>query len=505
MIYSQNLSILTTTTELYDCFREGFGRNLSGPILWQEVHTNPQHPLYIAQPLERGSNNYYSIYKEVHSMNHKLWLYHIGPIQECDLALNEFTVLTGPQSSGKSTVAKAIYFFRTVKQDILNIVMQGGPQAVSDRNVASWRTVLTQRLKDKFLQLFGTSWIMPLDMEMKYTYKKNVSIRVSLTENYDEPLKNYIQIEFSSEVEDYLADLGQRNFSNISSGQRKHVEQQLSQWFNDPYETVFIPAGRNLITLLSAQLNYIFTSLEDSQLRNIDYITKRYTELILKLKPTFSNGMDGVIQEIKADPLRLKKYKEIQPVVDLLMNAAKQVLNGSYRYTENEERLYLADNTYVKINLASSGQQEVVWLFNLLFYYLVEQRKVFLIVEEPESHLYPSSQQTISYMLSLMLTSGNAGIVTTHSPYVLGTLNTLLLAGQVPTQYQEEVKLRLNERFWLDAKKSNAYYIHNGKLEPAVNEDDGLKLIKNELIDGASTEINALSDFLLGFLFSVGE
>ena len=69
-------------------------------------------------------------------------------------------------------------------------------------------------------------------------------------------------------------------------------------------------------------------------------------------------------------------------------------------------------------------------------------------------------------------------------------------------QRQEEVKPRLNKRFWLDAERSNAYYIHDGKLETAVNEDDGLKLIKNELIDGASTEINALSDFLLGFLFS---
>ena len=66
-------------------------------------------------------------------MDHKLRLYHVGPIQECDLDLNDFTVLTGPQSSGKSTVAKAVYFFRTVKQDILNIIMQGGPQAVSDR------------------------------------------------------------------------------------------------------------------------------------------------------------------------------------------------------------------------------------------------------------------------------------------------------------------------------------------------------------------------------------
>mgnify|MGYP006987666260 FL=1 len=105
-------------------------------------------------------------------------------------------------------------------------------------------------------------------------------------------------------------------------------------------------------------------------------------------------------------------------------------------------------------------------------------------------------------MLALMLTSGNTGIVTTHSPYVLSTLNYLMLAGQVPVQRQEEVKPRLNKRFWLDAERSNAYYIHDGKLETAVNEDDGLKLIKNELIDGASTEINALSDFLLGFLFS---
>lgn len=435
-------------------------------------------------------------------MDHKLRLYHVGPIQECDLDLNDFTVLTGPQSSGKSTVAKAVYFFRTVKQDILNIIMQGGPQAVSDRDDASWSTVLEQRLKNKFLQLFGTSWVMPLDMKMEYTYKKNVSIRVSLTENYDDPLKNYIEIEFSGSVKEYFTELGWRNFSNISPGQRDYAEKQLSQLFNDPYETVFIPAGRNLITLLSAQLNYIFTSLEESQLRNIDYITKRYTELILKLKPTFGYGMDGVIREIEADPIRLKKYKEIRPAVNLLRTAAEQVLNGSYRYTENEERLYLSDGKYVKINLASSGQQEVVWLFNLLFYYLIEQRKVFLIVEEPESHLYPASQQTISHVLALMLTSGNTGIVTTHSPYVLSTLNYLMLAGQVPVQRQEEVKPRLNKRFWLDAERSNAYYIHDGKLETAVNEDDGLKLIKNELIDGASTEINALSDFLLGFLFS---
>lgn len=90
-------------------------------------------------------------------MDHKLRLYHVGPIQECDLDLNDFTVLTGPQSSGKSTVAKAVYFFRTVKQDILNIIMQGGRKQYRTGMTAPGPMVLEQRLKNKFLQLFGTS------------------------------------------------------------------------------------------------------------------------------------------------------------------------------------------------------------------------------------------------------------------------------------------------------------------------------------------------------------
>lgn len=438
-------------------------------------------------------------------MQHKLTLHHIGPIQECSLSVDDFTILTGPQSSGKSTVAKAVYFFRTVKQDILNIMMQGGPQVVPSKDTTPWRTALTQRMKEKFMQLFGTSWVMPLDMRMEYIYQENVFIRISLIENYEDIYKNYIQIDFSQELEDYFEELNNQKFFNITPGQKEHVEKTLNRLFNDPFETVFIPAGRNLITLLSTQLNYIFTSLEDSQLRNIDYITKRYTELILKLKSMFGHGMDGVIKEIEADPIRYERYKKVRPAIKLLVDAANQVLQGSYRYTENEERLYLSNGKYVKINLASSGQQEVVWVFNLLFYYLVEEKKTFLILEEPESHLYPTSQQTIAHVLAIMLNCGNTGIVTTHSPYILGTFNYQMMANQVPPTQYESVKKRLNKRIWLNDKKTNAYYIHNGIMESAIVEEDGLKLIKNELIDGASDSINETSDFLLGFLFSEEE
>lgn len=70
-------------------------------------------------------------------------------------------------------------------------------------------------------------------------------------------------------------------------------------------------------------------------------------------------------------------------------------MGGSYRYVDGEERLYLDERKYIKINFTSSGQQEIIWVFNLLFYYLIEDKRVFLILEEPESHLYPSSQRSV--------------------------------------------------------------------------------------------------------------
>lgn len=433
-------------------------------------------------------------------MKHFLEIQHLGPVEKCSLTIEQFTVFTGPQSNGKSTVAKAIYYFRTVKQDLLNIMMQGGPRNVSGKENASWGYVLKQRLRDKFMQLFGTSWIMPKDMEMKYTYNDGNYIRVFLVadETSYDINRNYIDIEFSSNIQSYLEDLAYRSFDNISAGQKEHEARELEKLFHDIYETVFIPAGRNLITLLSTQLNYIFTSLEGTQLRNIDYITKRYTELILKLKPSFSEGAAGMLVDACETPEGVRRYKKNRTAIDLLLKCAADILRGTYRYVDGEERLYLDERRYVKINLASSGQQEIVWVFNILFYYLLEDRKIFLILEEPESHLYPESQQRISEILSLFLNSGNAVLITTHSPYVLGTLNYLLLASQA---HQDAIKKKVHKRYWISPKEFAAYYIFGGGMDCALSKDAGLVLVKNELIDGASLAINEINDFILAQSF----
>lgn len=40
---------------------------------------------------------------------------YLGPVKELKMEIKDFNLLIGEQAAGKSTVAKAIYFFRTIK------------------------------------------------------------------------------------------------------------------------------------------------------------------------------------------------------------------------------------------------------------------------------------------------------------------------------------------------------------------------------------------------------
>lgn len=435
-------------------------------------------------------------------IGHTLKILELGPIKKCNLSVTKFTVLTGPQSNGKSTIAKAIYFFRTIKQDILSIMMQGGPKSITEHPNANWEYVLKQRMRNKFLQLFGTSWVMSSKMEMKYTYSRQYWLRVYLKPDWNNDNKNFVEFEFSGRFQDYLTDLNEHSFANITSSQKEREETILSKNLNDPYETIFIPAGRNLITLLSTQLNYIFTSLDSPQLQNIDYVTRRYTESILKLKPLFEKGMVGCMDDLEGNPERMARYKKHRNSIDLLLKSSKDVLHGTYRCVDGDERLYLDSEKYIKINYSSSGQQEIVWVFNLLFYYLLEDRKIFLILEEPESHLYPNSQQIIGEVLSLFYNDGNAVLITTHSPYLLGTINYLLLAGQLSSAKQISLQEKLQQEYWITTSDLSAYHVHNGIMQDALDRADDFTLINNSLIDGVSEEINQMVDSIIELMES---
>lgn len=420
---------------------------------------------------------------------HKIILHNLGPIDHCEISLNELSVLTGPQSNGKSTVAKAVYFFRTIKDDVLDLILRISSDDVEDR----WKKRLSKRLKDKFMQLFGSTYGMSNQMEALYFYDEQTYIKVFLRPNYKSGGPNYVNIEFSRNVEDYLRELDSHIFTDITGSQMKRYRDKLENLFCDQYETVFIPAGRNMITLLTSQLNYIFASMSENQKRGIDYCTQGYIQLVLRLKPLFAYGIDGLL----SDKVHLTQDKFNLALARKMKVLIAKILKGRYQYENGEEKLYIGqgqDTSYVKINFASSGQQETVWITNILFYYLLENRPVFLIVEEPESHLYPDAQKLIAELLAMFMHNGNSLMLTTHSPYVLGTLNNLVYADILRKRGVVGVDKVVDADTIVDNTKVSAYHVHGGTLEDAINED--IRLIKSELIDGASIDITSDCDAL---------
>lgn len=378
-------------------------------------------------------------------MSQLLHVRSFGPIESCDIEIHQLTVLTGPQASGKSTLAKLIYFFKMAKNYLGNNTLP----IEADK----W-------MRSIFLRTFGELDDIADDMKIRYEWRDGswIEIKKGL---HPQTQSQTVLFSFSKDIDKIM------NEENLS--------------------TDYIPAGRSMITLLSDQLPVIFTD-PNRQLPALDYCTNAYIHQILSLRQIFANGPEGLLkQEIETTNHVLNL-----PVLKHMMELSDRILKAHYRYRAGEERLLLDGDKSIKINFASSGQQEIVWVLNLLFYHLLKEEKCCIILEEPEAHLYPDSQKYMAEALGTFVNAGHQVIVTTHSPYILGELNNLLYAAEI----QGKDKLRDNvipACEVLSTEWTKAFYVIDGRVRDGMDED----LIDNSLIDGASDSINAENDAVI--------
>lgn len=427
----------------------------------------------------------------------KMEIHNLGPIKECTMEIDNFTVLTGVQASGKSTIAKSVYFCRTIKDDIYEVILKrallkNGGEVIPD---------VTSTLRNKFLQLFGSSGSMSSDMKLRYEYAGDTYMEVTLKlQNEAEYLAPaFVWFEFSRNINDLLAE--QEEKRNINAVDLKN---RITELFHDAQECIFIPAGRSLITLLTSQLNYMFATMDDEQKRSIDFCTQKYIERILKIRPLFTEGTDGLIAQRK--DINIPGVEIDMPLIKEMLFLIEKVLRGKYKYSDNEERLYLDESHFIKINYTSSGQQETVWIFNILLHLVLYNRKAFIILEEPESHLYPQAQKDVVELLTLVYNQSNSIFLTTHSPYILGALNNLIYANYLAQKpgLKRQVCDVIGERYHVK-NDYNAYYLQDGKMQSCIEDEAEGGLIVNEVIDGASVEINELYEKLFDLEYQRGE
>ncbi len=421
-----------------------------------------------------------------------------GPIKKLDLDLKDFCILIGPQASGKSTIAKTIFFFKSLNDDLVKYFIESVEKNDFSKSIGTY----AKSIRQKYLDYFGASTHLN-GLHLKYYYTETIWISISIETNHKYITPNFSELfkdEFKKlvrEASNFSSSIGKRNPSlltskdllEIDSDKRKfisYVKGKCNDIFQEDRELIFIPAGRSLLATLSDQLQFINP-------RNLDFLMRTFLDKINIVRPIFNKSLSDIIKGRRL----LTQYDIDYNKTKLAEDIISKILKGKYQYDKDGEKIFFETNKYVKLNFSSSGQQESLWILLLLFIIILEKQNVFIVIEEPEAHLFPEAQKEISNLIALMSNVENSQvIITTHSPYILASLNNLILANKVGSK-NTKVADRINKNLWIRSDKVYAALVTNGQVKDIV--DNELSIIQQENIDSVSGAINNEFDFLFQF------
>lgn len=335
------------------------------------------------------------------------------------------------------------------------------------------------RLLEKFTATFGAYQDMDSDMYVSFEYSPGISLEISRRKNIEgkEP------IQFSNALQSWLENYNLYKFTFKDSFR---IYDDIEKFLNDSHEIIYIPAGRSMLSILSDALSFVLFNLKDRDKNLIDYCTTDYIQRVIKIKPMFKSDWENSSDFVSNGFLKILREK------------MEVILHGHYKFSNGDDWLNVAPDKDIKLSFASSGQQEVLWILNFIYYYLSGEKANCFIIEEPEAHLYPNSQKDIAEFIALAIKDKNECIITTHSPYILGALNNLIDAQRLKSNRFDISKLlkneNLSEDYLIERQNFSAYFVENGEVQDAMDIENGL--IRNEMIDDASDKINAFADAL---------
>lgn len=460
-------------------------------------------------------------------------------IQEAEFHLEKMLLLIGEQASGKSTVAKLVYFFKSLPREILtNISLDETLPENSSGN--EFFSSIRRAIRKKFYAFFGSTKHLN-NFDIKYFFNSGKYIHLSL--NQDKSLKVY----FSSPLyrplfEQQLPGLIQAARQGYSQRQGgfdaevaylstlRDIEKFVNDLFEDTRRPFFIPAGRNITVgfgelfesrferRLGRELEAIENRVENKKEEispSVDlYLINEFLERVARMKDRFKNSdFEGMIdnqillahdsgtpsingnqspESSASSPDRSTRPSGDSVILlDIALKKITEILKGRYVLDRYGEKIYFADDKYVDLNDASSGQQEAIRVLQDIFLVLLDREPAFRVIEEPEAHLYPMAQKQLIELFAFVLNyTDSQMIITTHSPYVLSVFNNLLYATRVASinpKAHEEIAETIPASCWLDPDRFYAYALKDGFCQSIIDRETGL--IDQNFLDEISEEL----------------
>lgn len=422
---------------------------------------------------------------------HRLIIKNFGPITDCDIQINDFMLLIGAQASGKSTISKLVFFFLNIRDEVIQFLISEAESEKSQVQLFGFKKQITRR----FVEFWGPT-PQNKDLLIRYDYSSGIWIEIKL----DNEQHKFITPSFSSRIalaiSESYSDISSvyKRASSVSlfdsSTQKMHneVEMKLKQHFGELFDfnrdLLFIPAGRSLLSILSDQLQFINP-------HSLDYPMMLFIEKINATKSFFNKSIDDIILErqvLSNSQIWFSAIRKTRAII-------KKILKGEYVHGKDGDRLTISPSMYIKMNYVSSGQQESVWILLSLFLIVLDKVNALVFIEEPEAHLFPDAQKDLIELICFLANELKCGFfITTHSPYILSSINNHLYAYIIGQHKQSEAHTVIDKSQWLNPSKVSSFLVDSGMLSNIIDEEMGL--IKAEMIDGASERINREFDTL---------
>ena len=441
----------------------------------------------------------------------KIIIRNFRQITQAELEIKDFLFLIGEQASGKSTIAKLIYFFKSLKQDYFNLLYDSHEQPLGEL-----KKKLITIIQNKFAVYFGYTSRLDDDFYIQYIFSTEQGYNLTLYK------KKALQIQFDADYWTYISNktkplqklLNTRNESRINFILQEKAKNALISKMNvavnkmcfDERETLFFPAGRNITVSYPEQFQLLFFGELKTAL-NHGVETNTIDINLIKEFVSYSKFLADYFNEEKQNV-------ENTPFRKLVSSIVSQILHGDYKNENGKERIFYSEKEFVPLNISSSGQQEVIRIIQDAIYVLNEKQKASRIIEEPETHLFPKAQKLLIELLILVANKTNSQlIITTHSPYVQSTFNNMLYYTKVVKEQPDKkseiesffstdkLKIAAKECMNIDPDKFQAYSLKVGsEVYCRSILDDETQLIGDNAIDEETENINNDFDFLYSMI-----
>lgn len=425
----------------------------------------------------------------------EILIQNFGPIDEARIDLNDkFQIFIGAQASGKSTICRVLYFCQKIRDYTLDFLMS--QEQFTENHKNEYFNNYLKKLTKQFMGCFGTTKHMQ-QFDIYYYFQKK-SIHIFLNEDgyvrffFDTELRNEI-FALIDEAADMFKNKLDHEVSTIMDNitamgvMKRHLNEVLSSLFGNKSEIIYVPAGRSLLATMSEQL-------QDVSVDEMDLTMQEFIRLIRTTKSKFGSKIPEMVEIYT----KTVKGQVNNNALNQAYHLIKRILKADYISESDGEKIYFDDSHWVKLMYGSSGQQEALWILMLAFSIILEKRNAFFIIEEPEAHLFPIAQKEMVSLISLMSNAtGSRVIMTTHSPYILTSINILLYSEKVEGAYTKNRKAVIPKNLRISYDTFSAYKV--GKFEKSVESllDAESHMIYTDYIDEVSAITNSELDKLM--------